>query len=403
MKKQMVMLLTIVVLCSVQFIFAADWATWRGPNHNGITSETGWNPKAIENLNIRWSKNVGLGYASVCVANGKVYTMGNTDETDNIFCFDEQTGKEMWKHSYPCENVSFEGSRATPVFEKGKIYTVSQNGHVFCLDGEKGNVIWKRHLLAEYGTTNITWGIASSARIVGDLILLNVNKAGVALNKNTGKDVWKSETGAFSYATPMIYTMSGKKYAAIFSAKDLFGVEVESGKIAWKYHWETSWDINGSDPIFYDNKMFLSSGYKSGCALLDISNNKPKELWNNKNILAQFGSCVLIDGYIYGPKGNVGRRNSGLACIDAQTGKLQWEEILGFSSLIAIDNKLVVITETGNLHIAEVNPKEYKEIAQAKVIETSKKNPVWTAPVLSNKNIYIRNHQGDLICINVEN
>ena len=397
------MVTTILITLSLLTLsFSADWPTWRGPDHNGISSETGWNPKAIEKLDKAWELNIGFGYASVCVVDGKVYTMGNNEGRDKVFCLDENTGKEIWAYDYATADGKFEGTRATPVFDDGKIYTISRNGQIFCFDAFDGNIIWKRDLLTDYIAENITWGVASSPRIVGDILLLNLNKSGVALDKNSGEDIWVSPVEKFAYETPMVYDMNAVTYAAVFSAETMYGVEIETGNIAWEYKWKTSWDVNGADPIFFDNKLFLSFGYKVGCALLDLTDNKPKEIWKNDNIQAQFGSCVLIDGYIYGPKGDCGRKTSGLACIDAKTGELQWEATLGFSSLIAVDNKLVITSEDGMLHIAEVNPKEYKSIASVQAVEASRKNPVWTAPVLANKRIYVRNHQGDLISIKVD-
>lgn len=402
MNSKSTVFLTILILFLTTQLFSADWPTWRGPNHNGITNETDWNPKAIEKLDKAWEINVGFGYATVSVVNGKVYTIGNKEGKDKVFCLDEKTGKEIWTFSYETEDGQYEGTRATPVYDEGKIYSISRNGQIYCFDANDGKVIWQRDLLNDYNAENITWGVASSPRILNDKLLLNINKSGIALNKKTGKDIWASPVEKFSYATPYIYTMNGKKYAAIFSSENMVGVEVESGNVVWEYPWKTSWDINGADPIFFDNQLFLSSGYKNGCALLDLTDNTPKIIWENKNISAQFGSCVLIDGYIYGPKGNCGRKTSGLSCIDAKTGELQWEVTLGFSSLIAVDNKLVITSEDGILHIAEVNPKEYKEIAQVQAVEASRKNPVWTAPVLANKRIYVRNHQGNLVSIKVD-
>lgn len=402
MKLKRIVVLSILTFMSTNFLHSADWPTWRGPNHNGITEENNWTPKSIEKLDKAWEINIGYGYASVCVVDGKVYTMGNSEKKDNVFCLDEETGKTIWSYAYATEDGKFEGTRATPVYNDGKIYTISRNGQIHCFNSEDGNIIWNRDLLEDYYAKNITWGVASSPRIVGNMLLLNINKSGVALDKNTGKDIWVSEVEKFAYATPMIYNMNGITYTAIFSAKTMYGVEVETGKIVWEYPWKTSWDVNGADPIFFDNKLFLSSGYKTGCTLLDLTSVPPKEIWKNKNIQAQFGSCVLIDGYIYGPKGDCGRKTSGLSCINAKTGELQWEANLGFSSLIAADKNLIIITEKGILHIAEVNPNEYKEISQVQVIDASRKNPVWTAPVFANKRIYIRNHQGTLVSLKVE-
>ena len=399
--KSMVLSVLLLVIIN-NFATASDWPTWRGPNHNSISTETGWNPKAIEKMDKAWQINVGIGYSSVSIKNGSVYTMGNIDGKDIVYCLDEKTGKKIWQFSYDCEPGSYPGPRTTPVYDEGLIYTSSRNGHVYCLNSLDGKVVWKRNIMVDHNIENTKWGISSSARIEGDILFLNANLSGIALNKKTGKDVWVSKDGIGSYATPVVYIMNKKQYVAIFGGKKLFVNDLKTGKIIFEYPWETSWDINGADPIFFDDKIFISSGYKTGCTLLDITENQPKEIWKNKNIQAQFGSCILIDGYIYGPKGNTGRKTSGISCIDVKTGEIQWEQNLGFSSIIAVDNKLVIVNENGQLFIAEVNSKEYKEIAQAKAIQGSKKNPIWTAPVLANKRIYIRNHQGDLVSIKID-
>ena len=402
MKKKSTVQFLCLILILNSLIIANDWPIWRGPNNNGISNEKNWNPEKIKDLSLAWKLNVGYGYSAVSVVDGLVFTMGNIDNKDIVYCLDEKTGKEVWRYTYDCEPWKYAGPQTSPVYDEGKIYTVSKNGIVICFNAKDGKIIWKRNIMEDHKIENTKWGISSSANIKGKYLVINANLAGITLNKNTGKDFWISDAGIGSYSTPVFYTMQDVDYVAIFSAEKLFGVELKTGKVCWNFLWKTSWDINGADPIFFDNKIFLSSGYKTGCALLDITDNKPKMIWKNKNIQAQFGSCVLIDGYIYGPKGNVGKKSSGVSCIDAKTGELQWEHVIGFSSLIAVDNKLVLVNEKGLLLIAEVNSKEYKEIAQVQTVETSRRNPVWTAPVLANKRIYVRNHEGDLYSIKVD-
>src|SRR5690349_9900870 len=82
-----------------------DWPQWRGPNRNGISQEKGWlttwpaeGPKKL------WEAKVGIGYSSFSVRNGRLYTMGNVQETDNVFCYDALSGKLIWKHDYPCSS-----------------------------------------------------------------------------------------------------------------------------------------------------------------------------------------------------------------------------------------------------------------------------------------------------------
>ena len=84
-------------------VVAEDWFRWRGPNLDGISTEKGWStawPK--EGPKQLWKASVGTGFSSVSVSNGRVYTIGNQNETDTVYCFDASTGTTVWKHSYPC-------------------------------------------------------------------------------------------------------------------------------------------------------------------------------------------------------------------------------------------------------------------------------------------------------------
>src|SRR5689334_4904497 len=105
---------------------AADWPQWRGPHRNGISEEKGWKsnwgsaaPKVL------WKASVGLGFASFTVAENRVYTTGNAENTDTVFCFDAATGKEVWKKSYPSDlgDKYYEGGTSgTPTLEGGRLY-----------------------------------------------------------------------------------------------------------------------------------------------------------------------------------------------------------------------------------------------------------------------------------------
>ncbi|MHC4288214.1 MAG: hypothetical protein ACYSSJ_07950, partial [Planctomycetota bacterium] len=67
----------ILTMCVSATLFAGDWPHWRGPNYDGISAETDWDPKALNTPDIAWKAQVGTGFSSISVANGKVYTMGN--------------------------------------------------------------------------------------------------------------------------------------------------------------------------------------------------------------------------------------------------------------------------------------------------------------------------------------
>src|SRR5690606_14448176 len=123
-------------LCSTT-LYASDWYRWRGPDLNGISKETDWLAQwPAEGPKQLWKANVGTGFSSVSVSEGRVYTMGNENDTDTVYCLDAKTGKEIWKHSYPCPldpNVYEGGPNATPILDGKNVFTLSRKGDLFCL------------------------------------------------------------------------------------------------------------------------------------------------------------------------------------------------------------------------------------------------------------------------------
>lgn len=391
-----------LVLVIVTAIYAEDWAKWRGPNNNGISSETKFDPKALSPApKILWKTEVGEGYASVSVCGKMLYTMGNQGNRDTVYCLNAETGEKVWTHSYPCPAGSYPGTRATPVVDGDKVYTVSRDGHTFCLDAEKGTVIWKSELPA-LDIKKPKWGLASSPCIFKDLLIINTGLCGMALNKETGAVVWKSSgESSGGYATPVVYTHKDKYYAAIFGSESLYVVDINTGRPQWALPWPTKYGVNASDPIVDGGRMFISSGYDQGCALLDLQAGRPKVVWQNKNMRNHFSSTLLIDGYLYGIDGQAWG-GAKLKCLDFKTGAQMWEHDLEFGNLIAADGKLIVLNHTGILFIAKASPTSYQELARAQVITIEKRGATcWTAPVLCRGLIYCRSSGGDLVCVDV--
>ena len=183
----------------------------------------------------------------------------------------------------------------------------------------------------------------------------------------------------------------------MFTHRALVAVDPKTGSVLWSYPWETKHDTNVADPILIGDKVFISSGYDRGCALLQVNGDKVTKLWENKNMRNHFNPCVLIDGHVFGFDGNTGRAT--LKCIKLATGKVQWEEdsFGGFGAIQAIGKKLLIISNQGELVVAEANTGEFTEISRAQV--TGPK--CWTTPVLANGRIYCRNSRGDLTCLDV--
>lgn len=377
---------------------AGDWPQWRGPNRDGISAETGWSARWPEGgPKVLWtSEKLGSGYSTVSVVDGRVYTMGNDGKQDTIWCLDADTGKEVWRHAYPCKKGGYPGPRATPTVHDARVYTVSREGDVACLDAKTGKVFWSKDLAKEVNADVPGWGVAGSPLILGDLVVYNIN-AGVALRKDTGAIAWKTPRAKNGYSTPVPFKDGDRQCLLIFAAKGLVCVDAGTGARIWEVPWKTAYDVNAADPIVVGDRIFICSGYGKGCAMIRAAGGKAEVLWTRKTMGSQFSTPVLHQGHLYGGDGNVGKAR--VQCIDFDTGQEKWSSgRMGMVSLMMADGKLIIRGDKGVLAIAEATPEAYKQIAFAKVLG----GMCWTMPVLADGKIYVRNNRrGELACLDV--
>lgn len=402
------MILATVSACfalSVNKVGAADWYRWRGPDLNGISRETKWNPKWSANGPKQlWKTNVGTGFSSMAVSGGRVYTVGNSGrsrgrEQDTVVCLDALTGTMAWSHSFESKldpKYYAGGPSATPTVDGNRLYTFSKRGRLLCFDAVKGAVKWELDLAAILGAEIPTWGFASSPLVEGDLLILNIGDQGTAVHKTTGKVAWSNGKGAAGYASAVPFNRDGKREVTLFGENHVAGVDVKTGKQIWQYPWKTRHDANAADPILVGDQVFISSGYGRGCTLIRVRDGQAAKVWENKVLHSHFNSCVLIDGHLYGFDGHSGSAKTTFKCVELATGKEKWgESSFGFGSLTAANGKLLLLGTRGELAVAEASPAAYREISRAQILGKD----CWTAPVLANGLIYCRNSRGDLVCL----
>ncbi len=341
---------------------------------------------------------MGKGFSSFAVVNGRAYTLGNTEKVDTVFCFDVATGRVLWRHSYDCDPqpLSYEGGPgATPAVDGSCVYTLSKNGHLFCLDAGSGKVGWTKKFdlwPRNEGDWANTWRYAGSPLVLGGRLILGIGQSGMALDPRDGAVLWQSPAGHPGYSSPVPFGPPDGESLCFFSGHAVFGVEARSGHELWKVPWNTLWDLNAADPIFDRSKMFVSSGNGVGCALFDIASNPPREVWRNKNLKTTINTSVLWKGLLFG------FNDTHLSCLDWNTGEERWTtREVRKGSLIVAGDKLLLLSETGRMVVAEPTDREYRPLAQAQVLE----GRCWTTPVLSNGMVFARNAEGDVVCLDV--
>lgn len=382
----------------VSLAAAADWPQWRGPQRTSVINEPVRAQWPAEGPPILWRASVGTGFSSVSISQGRAYTMGNKNDEEIVWCLDALTGKQLWQHKYPSKlgPVYHEGGPvSTPTIEGNRVFTISKWGDVFCLDAQKGDLIWE-HDFRRDGVISNRWGFAGSPLLWRDLVILNAGSFGSALDQKTGRVVWLNGKTPTGYASPTLYRVNGEDSILIFAAKHLVAVEPGNGHELWRFPWETGWDTNNPDPLVHHDQIFISS-FSRGCALLTLKNRQPELVYDRKTFFNHLSPGVLIGDYLYGFSGEA-KQKTELRCLHLPTGEVKWSRTdPPFGSLISAEGRLLILSEKGELLLADPSPDDLRLLARAQVLG----GLCWTPPSLANGLVYVRNATGDVCCVDL--
>lgn len=427
-------------------IRADDWPQWLGPRRDGVWRETGilkQFPKA--GPTVRWHAPIGSGYAGPAVAEGRVYITdlalpeGAKPPSDSfarkrfagkerVVCLAEATGKELWKHEYPCEYmISYPaGPRTTPVIHGGKVYTLGAMGDLLCLDAVTGKLLWSTSFPRDYQAPVPMWGFAAHPLVDGEKLICLVGgekSLVVAFHKDTGKELWRA-LSAFEpgYCPPMIYEFGGQRQLVIWTPDSISGLDPETGKSYWAVPFAVKAGLSIPTPRKEGDLLFVTSFY-NGSLMLKFQPNasKPTVIWKGQNQSEQpnrtdglhsiMPTPVLKDGYIYGVC-SYGE----LRCLKADTGERVWESLEATGSqkqpqdrwknafLVPNGDRVFLFTEAGDLLIARLTPQGYEKLDQAHILEPTNRMAnravVWTHPAFANKSMYARNDK-EIVCVSL--
>lgn len=370
-----------------------DWPQWRGPERNGVSLETGWKSEGKDEP--VWRAQVGLGHSCPSVVGERLYTVGFDTEMnlDVVLCLDAVTGEEIWARTYPGEirnSGHGGGTLTTPAVVGGRVYVSTREGELRCLDAESGEVVWMTDLAEENQTAPLDYGFGGSPLVLADKVVCNVGKT-VAVDIETGERLWATRDHMALYSTPTTFELDGERTIAVFTKEGLLLLDEATGEERRNFAWRKGKvTVNAATPVVAGERIFISSSYNHGCALVDFSSAEPEAVWESKVMRTQLSGCVLVGDYLYGFD------ESKLKCLDL-SGKEQWRKRgLGMGALMAADGRLLVASEKGDLVVVAADPEKYRELSRRRVF---KGGPCWTNPVLAAGRVYLRNGQGELVCL----
>lgn len=384
-----------------------DWPQWRGPERTSLSKETGlmktW---PATGPTVAWTiSNLGPGYGSVAIKDDRIYVQGVKNNESVLFCLNRADGKVAWTQAVgpKLEQDRGPGPRGTPTVDGDRVYALSENGDLACLKIKDGSVSWRRNILKDFGGRNITWLISESPLVDGNRLIVTPGgdeASIVALDKMTGNTIWASKelSDPAGYSSCLAADVGGVRAIIGFTGRAAVGVRASDGKLMWRYETVANRTANIATPIFYENKVFYSSGYGTGCALLGLKAEggevRATEIYFSKDMQNHHGGLVLVNGYLYGFS------NAILHCMEFATGKTVWRHrSVGKGTLTYADGNLYLLSEGNVVGLAEASPEGYKEKGRFEIADQGL--PSWAHPVVCGGKLFIRN-QGMLTCYDIK-
>jgi outer membrane protein assembly factor BamB len=394
------------------------WPQWRGPHRDGVSEEQGllqnWTSKGPP---LAWKTNgLGAGWASVAIANGKIFTMGNRGGIVSLVARDGKTGAPIW--SRPIGEKTDDHPSSTPTVDGDLVFAVGPHGDVACVQESDGKLVWQTSFVRDFGGSVPTWKYCESLLVDGEKLICTPGGREatlVALDKKTGDLIWKcavpSGAGNGSgYSSTVISEAAGvRQYVQLMGAgTGCIGVAADDGRFLWKYPRVANGTASIPTPIVHGDNIFCSSGYGTGSALLKLvrSGNgiEVQEVYflSANQLQNHHGGLVLVDDYIYGGQGH----NNGIPiCIELKTGKVKWGGKRGPGSgsaaVVYADKQLYFRYEDGLMALIQASPKGYKLDGKFKIPPVPGADKSWAHPVVAGGKLYLR-EQDSLFVYNVQ-
>jgi outer membrane protein assembly factor BamB len=396
-----VLALTAVLLAAVTAASSAqtraDWPQWRGPSRSGVSAESGllaaWPSTGPPRV---WSiANLGEGFGSIAVAGARIFVQGLQGRDSVVSSLDRASGRVVWTRALGPggRNDRGSGPRGTPTVDGDRLYVLTETGTLACLRREDGTIVWQRNILREFNSRNIQWLVSESPLVDGPRVIVTPGgpDAGmVALDKMTGRTVWTASelSDDAGYASAVVADVHGVRTVMTLTGEAGVGVRAADGKLMWRYRRVANRTANVATPVFHDNKVFYTSSYGTGGALLGLTPRgdeiAAQEIYFTRDMQNHHGGVVLVDGYLYG------FNNSILTCLEFASGRLMWRHrSVGKGSLSVSDGHLYILGENQVVGLAEATPAGYRETGRFRIPDTGL--PSWAHPVVAGGRLYIRN------------
>lgn len=371
----------------------------------GLSIDSDWKSNPPKLL---WKQLIGAGWSGFAIVGDYAVTQEQRGNQEMVVCYGLKTGQVAWSHADDARwdpsgpgALGGIGPRATPTVHDGRVYTHGATGILNCIDAATGKRLWSHDTLKEYGAENISWGKADSPLIVDGNVVVSVgaldDRSLVAFDAKTGEQVWAAGSRRSSYASPVLTELAGVRQILVVNENFLTSHDAATGEILWGHPWDgdSNGNASASQPVpVGDDRVFLSKGYGIKSQLFEVTHDETAEsgkqwstevLWSKPVLRTKLGNVVIRDGMIYGID------DIDMDCAELETGRRRWKKRrrpeLGHGQIILVGDKILVISESGELVLLAADPKKYRELAQVQAIE----GITWNNPAISGRYLLVRN------------
>jgi hypothetical protein len=419
MKRRFTFLLVTVftLLTSVgRTVFSEDWPQFRGPGGGASVDDAEIPMTWSENENIVWkTKLPGPGASSPILMKDRIFltcysgygpTVGLSGDISklirHVVCLNRDNGKIVWEKKMPAKQPEEKTIRedhgyatSTPVADDERVYVFFGKSGVFAFDHD-GKPAWE----ANVGSNTGGWGSAASPMLYESLLIVNASvesESIVALNKNTGKEVWRAKNINEAWNTPLLVeTENGQTELVAAKLGQVLGLDPRTGEQLWTCDTDIEWYMVPS-LVAQDGIVYCIGGRSGGSLAVRAGGRgdvtKTHRLWKGRKG-SNVSSPILHDGHLYWM-----HDDSGVAyCAEAKTGKVLYEERLAedrvYASTVRAGSNLFCVARDGRTFVLAAKPK-FELLATNNLDDGSTFN---ASPAIADGRLYIRSDKY-LYCI----
>ena len=378
---------------SAQTSSGTFWSGWLGPERNGWVE--GFRPLTQwpQELKKGWQVEVGTGYSSPLVADGLVYQHARQGDDEVVYCLDLKTGELKWRQSHevpfkaaPGGERHGAGPKSSPALADGLLFTMSILGDLSAWHAESGKLLWRTDYGSRFQPNRPNWGVATSPIVDSGRVIVHFGNDDkgtlVALDVETGAEVWSQGSDGPSYSSPLVAEIHGVRQIVDWNHRALVGVDSESGRFLWEFPFpHIGPDQNMPTPVIHRGRVLLG-GENRGIHCLEPQAGdgtwSVKERWHQEDVALNMSTAVvngeLLFGFSHYSKGQ-------FFCLDIESGEVLWQgpgRTGDNVMFLSLPGYIVALINDGRLQIIAARDDRFEQVASYRVA----KSDTYAPPVL---------------------